>query len=282
LSNEEVTLVVLVAIVLMIATFVCLLVRPSRRLDSVMGLGPLGGVPTGFAALSPRAVSMTASSSRRHQEVPAPKVGDLEIPWPVPDQVTALFKSPGHNNRRSAQAAVDAFMALVDDELRRLVRLEMGREGSEIVFHPVALVNEAALHFGDLQPIDYRAYFLTIAASVVRRVLVGIARTRASLDRADGGPQAASNEARVSGAWSADLIALDDALTALAAREARQSQIFELRFFGGLTIQDTSATICVAPAAIKREWLMARAALARELASLKQWAVGPPDRTPML
>ena len=81
---------------------------------------------------------------------------------------------------------------------------------------------------------------------------------------------------RVSAAWSADLLALDDALTALAAREARQSQVVELRVFGGLTVSEISDELSVAPATIKHDWKTASAALAHELRRMDQWASGPP------
>jgi len=177
---------------------------------------------------------------------------------------------------RRVDVAIDAFVPLLDDEIRRLVRLQMGREGNEITFQPTALVHEAGLRFMEIQGIRHRPGFVAIAVRAVRRALVDIAQTRASMERAGGAPQVASDEARVSGAWSRDLIALDDALTTLAVREPRQSQILELRFFGGLTVNDISDAITVAPATVKREGQTARAQLAHELERMDQWSVGPP------
>lgn len=194
---------------------------------------------------------------------------------PAADPVTALLKALDDGSDRRVKAAVNAVIPLVEDELRRQVRLQMNREGGEITVHPIALVNEVVPLFGDRQRFEHRAHVLAIAAGVVRRVLVDIARTRVSLDRADRGLQVGSDEALVSGAWSDDLIALDAALIALAARDARQSQIAELRVFGGLTIEDICDAIDVAPATIKHGWHAARAALAHELERMDRWAVGP-------
>src|SRR5262249_51974655 len=118
-----------------------------------------------------------------------------------------------------------------------------------------------------------------IAAGAVRRVLVDVARTRVSLEQVDDAPQVASDEARVSGAWSADLLALDEALNALAARDERRGRVAELKIFGGLAIADITNTIFVAQATVKREWLAARAELVRELERMDRWSVGPPPRT---
>jgi len=140
-------------------------------------------------------------------------------------------------------------------------------------------VNEAGLRFGELQPAKYWNHFRAIAAVVVRRILVDIARTRVSLERADDAPQVASDEARVSGAWSADLLALDEALNTLAARDARRGQVAELKVFGGLAIDDIMKTIDVAIATVNREWHAARAELARELERMDRWSVGLPPQT---
>jgi len=191
------------------------------------------------------------------------------------DIVRRLIWALDHDHRR-VESAVGAFIPLLEDEVRRLVRLQMSREGSEISFQPTALVNEAGLRFGELQPGEYGEHFRAIAAVVVRRVLVDVARTRVSLEQADDAPQVTSDEARVSIAWSADLLALDEALNALAARDERRGRVAELKVFGGLAIADITNTIYVAQATVKHEWLAARAELARELERMDRWSVGPP------
>src|SRR5215468_5190082 len=148
--------------------------------------------------------------------------------------VQSLIWALRHGNAHKVGAgAVDAFIPLLDDEPRRLVRLQIGREGSEITFQPAVIVNEAGLGFEELYGIKYRALFLAIAAGGVRHILVDIARTRVSLERG-GASQVASDEARVSGGWSVDLLALDDALKTLAKEDERRSQVAELTVFGGL------------------------------------------------
>ena len=179
------------------------------------------------------------------------------------------------NTHKVGPGAVDVFIPLLDDELRRLVRFQIGREGSEITFQPAVIVNEVGLGFDELYGIEYRARFLAIAAGGVRHILVDIARARVSLERG-GDSEVASDEARVSGAWSVDLLALDDALNALAKDDERRSQVAELTVFGGLNTSQITNTIDVAVATVTREWLMARSQLARELERMERWSAGPP------
>jgi RNA polymerase sigma factor (TIGR02999 family) len=246
LSNEDVTLVGRIA--RLMGTFVGLLV-PRRRQDSILGLGTPGGV---------------AAAASQHESSP----------------IARLLWAVDHGDTRMVAAAVDAFVPLVGDELRRLVRLKTDCEGDEVIFHPKVLVNEAALRFlGSQERIEHRQYFSALAAGVVRQALVDLARTRLSLDRDDGGPQVAAKKARVSAAWSADLIALDDALIALAARDPRQSQMVELRVFGGLSTEHISNTMTVAPAVVMRNWKQARVELSGELERMNRWSVGSTTRT---
>jgi RNA polymerase sigma factor (TIGR02999 family) len=154
-------------------------------------------------------------------------------------------------------------------ELRRLAEGAMRAERANHTLQPTALVHEAFLRLaGNQGRFESRAHFLGVAASAMRRVLVDHARGRNAHKRGHGAtlvtvndlddlPQAAAEEV--------DLLVLDDALSRLAALDARQGQIVELRFFGGLSVEETAAVIGVSERTIKREWQMSRAWLRREM-----------------
>ena len=154
-------------------------------------------------------------------------------------------------------------------ELRRLAESAMRAERANHTLQPTALVHEAFLRLaGNQGRFENRAHFLGVAASAMRRVLVDHARGRNAHKRGHGAtlvtvndldalPQAAAEEV--------DLVVLDDALSRLAALDARQGQIVELRFFGGLSVEETAALIGVSERTIKREWQMSRAWLRREM-----------------
>ena len=162
-------------------------------------------------------------------------------------------------------------------ELRRLAESAMRAERANHTLQPTALVHEAFLRLaGNQGRFENRAHFLGVAASAMRRVLVDHARGRNAHKRGHGAtlvtvndldalPQAAAEEV--------DLVVLDDALSRLAALDARQGQIVELRFFGGLSVEETAALIGVSERTIKREWQMSRAWLRREMS---RPAVGSP------
>ena len=182
---------------------------------------------------------------------------------PPTHQVTALLRAWSDGD----EAAINALMPLVYGELRRLARLYMSRERHALTLQPTALVNEAYLRLVDIQRVRWRdrAHFLAVSARVMRRVLVDVARARASLKRAGGIQRVSFDEALVPAAWSTDLLALDDALNTLAERDARKGQVIELRFFGGLTVEETAEALHVAPRTVMRDWRLARAWLSREL-----------------
>ena len=154
-------------------------------------------------------------------------------------------------------------------ELRRLAEGAMRAERANHTLQPTALVHEAFLRLaGNQGRFENRAHFLVVAARAMRRVLVDHARGRNAHKRGHGAtlvtvndldalPQAAAEEV--------DLVVLDDALSRLAALDARQGQIVELRFFGGLSVEETAALIGVSERTIKREWQMSRAWLRREM-----------------
>jgi RNA polymerase sigma factor (TIGR02999 family) len=171
-------------------------------------------------------------------------------------------------------AALDALIPLVYDELRRIADRAMRREAVGHTLQPTGLVAEAYLRLVDQRHARWhnRAQFYGVATQVMRRVLVDHARARLAgkrggaerqqvsltdADGADGAPAGA--------AW-VDVIALHEALIRLAALASQQARVVELRYFGGLTIEETAEAMEVSPATVKREWTVARAWLRRELA----------------
>jgi RNA polymerase sigma factor (TIGR02999 family) len=166
------------------------------------------------------------------------------------------------------EAARDALLPLVYAELHRLARLYMSRERRGRTLQPTALVNEAYLRLVDVSRMRWqdRAHFFAVSARLMRRVLVDMARTRAALKRAGRAQRVSFDEQLVApSVWSSSLLALDDALEALAKQDLRKSQIIELRFFGGLTVDETAEALHVAPRTVMRDWRLARAWLSREL-----------------
>jgi RNA polymerase sigma factor (TIGR02999 family) len=164
--------------------------------------------------------------------------------------------------------ALEQLIPAVETELRRIADWYMRRERRDHTLQATALVNEAYLRLVDVQRIEWRdrAHFLAMAARVMRRVLVDHARARNSRKR--GGSWVAVTLAEESGGTSArarDLIALDDALDALAAVDERKGRVIELRFFGGLSVEETASVLNVSTHTVLRDWSMAKAWLAREL-----------------
>lgn len=181
---------------------------------------------------------------------------------PPPEEMTRLLLDWSKGD----QAALDKLLPLVNAELRQLARRYMRRESPGHTLQTSALVNEAYLKMAG-QQVSWqgRAHFFGIAARLMRQILVDHARLRdnakhggdwqrVSLDGADAGQE-----------QSADILALDDALQTLAQMSPQQSRIIELRFFGGLTIEETAEVLSVSHATVEREWRVARAWLWREL-----------------
>jgi RNA polymerase sigma factor (TIGR02999 family) len=165
-------------------------------------------------------------------------------------------------------AAVDRLMPIVYDELRRLAAHYLRDEHAAATLQPTALVHEAYLRLVAQQMPDWesRSHFFGVAAHLMRQILVDHARRRHSQKRGAGQP-AVSLDAVVTFApmRSDDIVALDDALTALAAVDARKSKVIELRFFGGLSVEETARTLNVSVGTIGREQRLAEAWLHREL-----------------
>ena len=172
--------------------------------------------------------------------------------------------------RRGDQQARDELIPVVYDELRRLARLRLRNERPDHTLQSAALVNEAYLRLArqDAPQWQNRAHFFGVAAQLMRHILVDHARNRLAAKRGAGAPRLALEPELVPARESeVDLVALDDALGKLAALDAQQARLIELRFFAGLSIEDTSVVLGVSPATVKREWVTARAWLRRELKS---------------
>jgi RNA polymerase sigma factor (TIGR02999 family) len=158
-------------------------------------------------------------------------------------------------------AARDALVPLVYDELRRIARRSLSGQRGDHTLQPTALVHEAYLRLTRSDSKDWRdrAHFFALAAQMMRQILVDHARKKAAAKRGGNAVTLVLDEASaVGGRPSLDLLALDDALKQLAALDARQSQIVELRFFGGLSIEEAAEAVKISPATTKREWTTAR------------------------
>jgi len=159
-------------------------------------------------------------------------------------------------------------MPLVHEELRRIARGCLHGERAHHSVQATELVNEAFLRMVDVKHVDWqnRTHFLAMSARLMRRVLVDLARARGADKRGGGAVRVTLDEAALPGvAPDADVIRLDDALQALAALDERKSRVVELRFFGGLTAEETAAALQVSTKTVLRDWEFARAWLQREL-----------------
>jgi RNA polymerase sigma factor (TIGR02999 family) len=169
-------------------------------------------------------------------------------------------------------AALDALLPVVYADLRRQARRALRREDAGHTLQPTALVHEAYLKLVDQRPGRWqgRAQFFGVAARCMRQVLVDAARTRRAAKRGGGAQPITLSDAEglaaADGAAGDDVLALDAALARLAELDPDQARLVELRYFAGLTLDDTAATLGVSPATVSREWTIARRWLRRELA----------------
>lgn len=179
-------------------------------------------------------------------------------------EVTRLLGEIG----RGDKDAMNRLMPLVYDELHRLARAYFRRERGEHTLQPTALVHEAYLRLVDQRtPVGNRGHFLALAATQMRRILLDYARKHRSARR--GGPDGRKilleDTLAVSAEIPLDMIALDQALTRLAELDPQQAQMVELRFFGGLSVEETAEVLESSPATVKRSWASARAFLHRQI-----------------
>ena len=183
---------------------------------------------------------------------------------PPPAHVTELLLAWGGGD----QSAVDRLIPLIYDELRRLAKSHLRRERPNHTLQPTALVNEAYLRLVDQDRTRWqnRAHFFGAAANVMRRILVDHARQKQA-EKRGGGEQRVTLAEDVAAAGQPDvnLLALDDALDRLAALDPQKSRIVELRYFSGLSVEETAEALGVSPATVTRHWRTAKAWLHREI-----------------
>jgi RNA polymerase sigma factor (TIGR02999 family) len=183
---------------------------------------------------------------------------------PSEKEVTQLLVAWGNGD----QAALEQLTPLIYSELHQMAHRHLGRERRGHTLQTTALVHEAYLRLIDQNEVRWqnRAHFFAIAAQMMRRILVDYARARNVAKRGGGARQVSLDEAlEVSDERAADVIALDEALAALAELDPRKSRIIELRFFGGLSIEETAEVLGVSPGTVMRDWTFAKAWLQREI-----------------
>jgi RNA polymerase sigma-70 factor (ECF subfamily) len=191
----------------------------------------------------------------------------VTLTGPSPHEVTQLLQAWTDGD----QTALEELMPLVYGELHRLAKRYMAHERSGHTLQTTALVNEAYLKLIDTHRMNWRsrAHFFAVSAQLMRRILIDFARSRRSLKREAGQYAVSLDEAPVvsvvSQEWRADLVALDEALNALAAIDARKSEVVQLRFFGGLSAEETAEVLRVSAETVKRDWKLAKVWLLREL-----------------
>jgi RNA polymerase sigma factor (TIGR02999 family) len=179
-------------------------------------------------------------------------------------EITQLLQAWGEGDGR----ALEKLMPLVYDELHRLARRYMAGERPGHTLQTSALVNEAYLRLVDVKSLSWqnRAHFFGVSAQLMRRILVDFARSRRSLKRGGETLTVSLEEGSiVSRARGAGVVALDDALKTLAAMDPRRSRVVELRFFGGLSAEESAEVLNVSPETILHDWKLAKAWLLREL-----------------
>jgi len=181
----------------------------------------------------------------------------------APNEVTQLLRAWSDGQHE----ALERLMPLVYEELHRLARHYMSRERSGHILQTTALVNEAFLRLVDARHVNWqnRAHFFAISASLMRRILVDFARTYQSQKRGAGVRPVSLDEGLDVTEERLDLASLDDALKTLAILDPRKSRVVELRFFGGLSMEEAAEVLQVSPETVKRDWKLAKAWLLREM-----------------
>jgi RNA polymerase sigma factor (TIGR02999 family) len=186
---------------------------------------------------------------------------------PPPQDVSRLLVAWSNGD----EEALEQLMPLVYEEMRRLAHRHLGRERAGHTLQTTALVHEAYLRLVDQKEVRWqnRAHFFAVAAQMMRRILVDYARARRFAKRGGGARHVSLDEAMVvSNECAADIVALDEALNALAEFDERKSRMVELRFFGGLSIEETAEALRVSPGTVMRDWTLAKAWLQREMRRL--------------
>ena len=200
----------------------------------------------------------------RHHASPACGSGQTTLQRGSSNQVTELLV----RWRGGDKAALDSLMPLVYGELRRIAQHYLNNERPDHTLQSTALVHEAYVRLTeqDLPEWQNRAHFFAVAAQLMRQILVDYARSHRASKRGGNVYKLALDEAEEQlQAVDVDIVALDEALKSLAVMDLQQSKVVELKFFGGLSIEDTAEVLGVSPSTVKRDWVTARAWLYREL-----------------
>jgi RNA polymerase sigma-70 factor (ECF subfamily) len=180
-------------------------------------------------------------------------------------EVTRLLRAWGDGDKQ----ALERLTPVVYDELRRMARHYLRGERDGHTLQTTALVNEAYLRLVDVAGVNWqdRAHFFAVSAQMMRRILVDAARARGSHKRGSATPHVNLDDVPDVGTGRAtELVALDDALNALADFDPRKAKVIELRFFGGLSVEETAEVLKISPQSVMRDWKLAKAWLMRELA----------------
>jgi RNA polymerase sigma factor (TIGR02999 family) len=186
------------------------------------------------------------------------------MPAPSPKELTRLLQAWGGGD----DAALAELIPMVHQELKRLARRYMLGERPGHTLQPTALVNEAYIKLLGCQQVQWqdRAHFLAVSAQLMRRILVDSARARGYQKRGAGVPKLTLDECLIGAQEkSKELTVLDDALVALAVVDPRKARVVELRYFGGLTAEETAEVLKISPDTVLRDWKLAKAWLAREM-----------------
>lgn len=179
-------------------------------------------------------------------------------------QITQLLAAWGQGDR----AALEQLAEAVDGELRRIARSYLSREPADPVLQTTAIINEVYLRLLGGKPLSCgdRAHFYAVCARIMRRILVDHARARRAAKRGSGAsPTPIEGASPLTRELSPDVIAIDDALTALSRHDPRKGQVVELRFFGGLSVAETAQALSVSEETVIRDWRLAKLWLLREL-----------------
>jgi len=187
------------------------------------------------------------------------------VPLSSADQVTSLLLAWGQGDER----ALERLTPIVYGELRKIARKYMAHERRDHTLQPTALINEAYVRLVNMRQPSWqnRTHFFALSAQIMRRILVDFARARLHQKRGGGAHAVTLDDAVLMSKPGRDLVALDDALAALATVDARKSRIVEMRFFGGLSVEETAQVLHVSPKTVMREWQTAKVWLLKELTS---------------
>ena len=183
---------------------------------------------------------------------------------PSGTNVTQLLRSWGSGNKE----AFDQLIPIVYDELHRLAHIYIARERAEILLDTTALINEAYMRLVDLNELEWqdRSHFYAVSARQMRRILVDYARKRAAKKRGGKVLRVTLDESLLGdGGQDVDLLHLDEALATLSTFDERKSQVVEMRFFGGMSVEETATALSVSKDTVLRDWRLAKSWLLREM-----------------